>query len=253
MDPFFSGPTARIGESSGRIGRMVFDSCPGNDGRGPAFLRLLARLVTRARAVAIIKLRRGVFEVGESTGLWLIRHAAVDGPAGLIWGPDAPADLGDRASFDRLRAHLPEKAKVYASPARRTIDTARALMLDPVPMAELAEQDFGDWTGHRHDDLAAAGGKLYAEFWRDAARSTPPGGESFADQIVRVRRGLEQVDAGSAILVVHSGTVRAALAIALGIEPEAALRFVIDPLSLTRIDRLKGAWRVRGVNLTFRS
>jgi alpha-ribazole phosphatase len=52
--------------------------------------------------------------------------------------------------------------------------------------------------------------------------------------------------------VVHSGTIRAALGIALGIEPEAALRFVIDPLSLTRIDRLDGAWRVVCVNQTFR-
>ena len=254
MGPFFSGPTARIGESSGRNGRMVFGSRPGNDtGAGLLALARKARYACEGCCDHLLKLRRGVFEVDESTGLWLIRHAAVDGPAGLIWGPDAPACLGDRASFDLLRAHLPEKAKVYASPARRTIDTARALMLDPVPMAELAEQDFGEWTGHRHDDLAVASGKLYADFWHDAARSRPPGGESFADQIIRVRRGLEQVDAGSAILVVHSGTVRAALAIALDIEPEAALRFVIDPLSLTRIDRLKGTWRVTGVNLTFRS
>jgi alpha-ribazole phosphatase len=48
--------------------------------------------------------------------------------------------------------------------------------------------------------------------------------------------------------VVHSGTVRAALAIALDLPPVAALRFAIDPLSLTRIDRLAGGWRVIGVN-----
>jgi alpha-ribazole phosphatase len=42
--------------------------------------------------------------------------------------------------------------------------------------------------------------------------------------------------------------VRAALAIALGIVPESALRFKIDPLSLTRIDRVDGDWRVVCVN-----
>lgn len=189
--------------------------------------------------------------MGESNSLWLIRHAAVDGPAGTIWPADAPADLSDRASFDRLRTHLPGDAKAYASPAQRTIDTAKALMLDPVLMAEFAEQEFGQWTGRRHDDLVVTGGEGYAQFWRDPARSIPPGGESFADQIVRVRRGLDRIDRGSAVLVVHSGTVRAALSIALGIEPEAALRFVIDPLSLTRIDRLDGAWRVMGVNQKF--
>ena len=194
---------------------------------------------------------RGVFEVDESSSLWLIRHAAVDGPAGTIWAVDAPADLRDHGSFDRLRAHVPKAAKAYASPARRTLDTAKALMLDPVRMTEFAEQDFGEWTGHRHTDLAITGGEGYAQFWGDPARSIPPGGESFADQIIRVRRGLDRIDPGSAILVVHSGTIRAALGVALAIEPAAALRFVIDPLSLTRIDRLDGAWRVTGVNQRF--
>jgi alpha-ribazole phosphatase len=50
------------------------------------------------------------------------------------------------------------------------------------------------------------------------------------------------------VLVVHAGTVRAALAIALDLAPEPALRFVIDPLSLTRIDRIADSWRVVGVN-----
>ena len=50
------------------------------------------------------------------------------------------------------------------------------------------------------------------------------------------------------MLVVHSGTVRAVLAIALELAPDSALRFVIDPLSLTRIDRLDGGWRVVAVN-----
>ena len=186
-----------------------------------------------------------------STTFWLIRHAAVDGPPGTIWPADAPADLTDHAAIDRLRAHLPENARACASPAQRTIDTAKALRLDPALVAEFAEQDFGAWTGERHDELAATGGAAYAQFWKDPARSIPPGGESFEGQITRVRRGLDRIESDAAILVVHSGTVRAALCIALDIAPEAALRFVIDPLSLTRIDRLGGGWRVIGVNQRF--
>jgi alpha-ribazole phosphatase len=60
--------------------------------------------------------------------------------------------------------------------------------------------------------------------------------------------GLAGLPAGDAVLVVHSGTIRAALAIALDLSPDAALRFVIDPLSLTRIDRLENGWRVVAVN-----
>jgi hypothetical protein len=33
-----------------------------------------------------------------------------------------------------------------------------------------------------------------------------------------------------------------------GFAPEAALRFIIDPISLARIDRLEGGWRVAAVN-----
>ena len=194
----------------------------------------------------------GIFGMRGDANFWLVRHAAVDGPAGTIWPPGASADLRDGGSFDRLRAHLPKEAKAYASPAQRTIDTAKALQLDPHLMPEFAEQDFGEWTGRRHDDLAATGGEAYAQFWGDPARSIPPGGESFADQLVRVRRGVDRIKTGAAILVVHSGTIRAALCIALDIKPEAALRFVIDPLSLTRIDRLDDGWRVKSVNQTFR-
>ena len=80
------------------------------------------------------------------------------------------------------------------------------------------------------------------------AGNAPPGGESFVDQISRTVAGLAALPSGDAVLVVHSGTIRAVLAIALDLAPDAALRFVIDPLSLTRIDRLERGWRVGAVN-----
>lgn len=182
------------------------------------------------------------------TFLWLIRHAPVAGVAGTIHAADAPADLGDRTRLLALRSALPEAAASYASPARRTVETARALGLAPVLADEFNEQNFGDWTGRRHDELAATNGETYAQFWNDPAHARTPGGESFADQVARVRRGLSQIGTGTATLVVHSGTIRAALCIALDLTPSAALRFVIDPLSLTRIDRLATGWRVVSVN-----
>ena len=183
-----------------------------------------------------------------NTFLWLIRHAPVDGLAGTIHASDAPADLGDHVRLEALRRHLPRDAASYASPARRTVETARALGLDPELVVEFGEQDFGAWTGRRHDELAASGGDAYAQFWNDPAHARPPGGESFEDQVARVRLGLARVSSGRATLVVHSGTIRAALCIALDLAPQAALRFVIDPLSVTRIDRLATGWRVVSVN-----
>jgi alpha-ribazole phosphatase len=182
------------------------------------------------------------------TFLWLIRHAPVDGVAGTIHADDAPADLRDHAQLEALRARLPRDAASYASPARRTVETAGALGLEPELVAEFGEQNFGAWTGRRHDELASSCDEAYARFWSDPAHGRPPEGESFEDQVARVRQGLAQIGAGAATLVVHSGTIRAALCIALDLTPQAALRFVIDPLSLTRIDRLATGWRVVSVN-----
>ena len=180
--------------------------------------------------------------------LWLIRHAPVAGPKGVIHGYEAPADISDTAAFDALRAKLPDRAVAFASPAIRTMTTAAALGLQPIAEPNFSEQDFGRWTGRCHDDLARELGDAYHEFWQAPGRSRPPGGESFAEQIARVREAFAKLSAGDVILVVHSGTVRAALAIALELEPDLALRFSIDPLSLTRIDRVADGWRVAGVN-----
>ncbi|WP_426439239.1 histidine phosphatase family protein [Bradyrhizobium genosp. P] len=182
------------------------------------------------------------------THLWLIRHAPVDGPRGVIHAPDAPADLGDAATFAALRARLPADTLAVCSPARRTRETAVQLGLEATEDAAFREQDFGDWTGRRHSELEAELGAAYRDFWRSPGNNRPPGGESFADQIARASAGLARLPDGNAVLVVHSGTIRAILAIALDLSPGTALRFVIDPLSLTRIDRLQNAWRVVAVN-----
>src|SRR6202171_247134 len=178
--------------------------------------------------------------------IWLIRHAPVDGPRGVIHGPDAPADVSDAAAFAALRTRLPKNAVAVCSPARRTWETAAALGLDPIREPDFGEQDFGAWTGRRHHDLVTELGAAYQDFWKSPASNRPPSGESFVDQISRVRAGLAALPPGDVVLVAHSGTIRAVLAIALDLAPDGALRFVIDPLSLTRIDRLDGGWRGGG-------
>lgn len=186
--------------------------------------------------------------MSDDLRLWLIRHAPVAGPKGVIHALDAPADTSDVATLAALRAKLPDRAVAFASPSGRTLATAVALGLRPVAAPDFSEQDFGDWTGRRHDDLAREPGEAYREFWRAPGNNRPPGGESFAEQIARVRDGLAKLTAGDVVLVVHSGTIRAALAVALELTPEQALRFAVEPLSLTRIDRVAGGWRVVGVN-----
>jgi alpha-ribazole phosphatase len=112
--------------------------------------------------------------LSAETNLWLIRHAPVDGPRGVIHGPDAPANLADAAAFAALKAGLPANAFAVCSPARRTRETAHALGLDAVEQPDFREQDFGAWTGRRHDDLAAELGAAYREFWNCRAVTGRP-------------------------------------------------------------------------------
>jgi alpha-ribazole phosphatase len=186
--------------------------------------------------------------VSRQTQLWLIRHAPVDRPRGIIHGVEAPADVSDVAALSRLQARLPNPHVAISSPARRARDTAAALGLVAVSDASFSEQDFGSWTGRSHEEIRRDSGSAYDAFWRAGATNRPPGGESFVEQIARVRIAIAALPAGDVILVAHAGTIRAALALALEISPDNALRFVIDPLSLTRLDRLDNAWRVAAVN-----
>ena len=123
---------------------------------------------------------------------------------------------------------------------------------------DLDEQDFGAWQGLTWNEVATERGGLAHKYWVAPAHVTPPEGESFVDVIERVTaavtRRTTQHAGSDVVAVAHGGSIRAALALALGLDPERALAFSIDNLSITRIDHVEGparggAWRVAAVNL----
>lgn len=193
---------------------------------------------------------RGISTVSAELGteLMLIRHAPVQGDGRVYGRRDLPADCSDTAAIAALRAALPAPDGIIHSPALRCLQTVEALWPGQAAMPEpaLREQDFGAWEGMPHADLPDLG-----PLAGDAlAAHRPPGGESFSDLCDRVTPALSALAArgGRVAVVAHAGTIRAALALALGTVP-AALRFEIAPLSLTSIAALPGgAYAVRGVN-----
>src|SRR5258707_12778297 len=121
--------------------------------------------------------------MGNQTKLWFIRHAPVDGPRGIVHSPDAPAELSDAAAFTALKAKLPANAFAVCSPARRTWETALALGLDPLKEAAFREQDFGAWSGRRHNYLMDEPVVAYRDFWNSPVCNRSPVGASLYDQI----------------------------------------------------------------------
>lgn len=179
--------------------------------------------------------------------LLLIRHAPALNEGRLAGRRDVPADVTDEAALAALRACAGQVERVIASPALRCLQTAITLWPDAEPQQDprLWEQDFGTWEGLPFTDIPDHG-PLPPE---QLALLAPPEGESFADLCARVAPALEQIAKlpGRSAIVAHAGTIRAALAMALGtIGP--ALAFSIDPLSITRLIPCGAQWAITGVN-----
>ena len=170
--------------------------------------------------------------------LLILRHAPLARP-GLAGRRDLPADCSDHAALQWARAVLRGADLYWSSPALRCRQTCKALGLTPEFHPDLWEQDFGSWEepGAQIPDL----GPLPPA---ELARQRPPGGESFLDMAARVQPLIERA-AGTVGIIAHAGTVRAALALAVG---PVALSFSVAPLSLTILSRSAAGWAVEAVN-----
>ncbi len=180
----------------------------------------------------------------DETQIWLIRHAPARHEGRLAGRRDVDADPLPPAIARALRDAV-GAARIWASPARRCVQTARAIWPEFVPETDprLWEQDFGAWEGLPFANLPDIGPLSAA----DLAHHAPPGGESFANICARVGAALDDLPAGAHVIVAHAGTVRAALAVAMGSVP-GALAFEIAPLSLSRITRTSAGWSIGFVN-----
>ena len=200
------------------------------------------------------------------TRLHIIRHAPVRQADGRIYGAtDKSADTSNTAAFTSLARRLPAHAVAVVTHLMRTQQTMAAIraagldLPEPLVEARLGEQDFGGWVGLTHDEVRRRYGNAYDRFWVAPASEKPPDGESFLELAKRVHECLNELSdrfAGHDIVcVAHGGSVRAALALALGVEPAIALRFSVGTLSTTLLDRLHpepgfaGGWRIRGTNI----
>ena len=214
-----------------------------------------------------------------TTRWWWVRHAPVVNARQELYGhKDLDCHLSDEDTLALLADWLPHDAVWVTSHLKRAIATANAVrdrmasqksaFLDPIIEPAFAEQHFGDWEGMSFEELRDSLGDSFKAFWKAPATVAAPSGESFVDVIKRVGEGVARITTAHAgrdiISVAHSGSIRAALAHALRLEPDSALTFRIDNLSLTVIEHVqpisaepeRGArttWRVASVNASRRN
>lgn len=200
----------------------------------------------------------------DPTRLFLVRHALVAPAArAMLYGAldVALCDLALReevALYRWLAFRLPQPAHWVVSSLSRTRGTAAAIFAAGYPQAplaeepDLAEQHLGEWQGISHEALTERLRHKPHPFWPHAAEEKPPGGESFAEVQARVAPVLERLAAQHAgddvVIVAHGGSIRAALAHALGLTAHQALVFSVRNLGLTRLEKHGADWRVATVN-----
>jgi broad specificity phosphatase PhoE len=202
----------------------------------------------------------------DVTRWWWIRHAPVpDG--GRIYGQsDLDCDCTAEHIFKALAHELPTDAVWLTSNLARTRQTAAAIMAaadgrlgraKPIAIPAFAEQHLGEWQGLERKPFYAERKVGTHTLWFAPANERAPGGESFVDLIERVRAPIERFTAEhrgrDIVAVTHGGTIRAALTVALRLDPQTALSFVVENCSLTRLDFIDppggpGLWRVGAIN-----
>jgi alpha-ribazole phosphatase len=197
-----------------------------------------------------------------TTRWWWIRHAPVRNDGGNIYGQkDLACDTSDRDVFEAVAKILPRSAVWYSSNLMRTHQTAEAIWAAGFPKpatmtweADLAEQNLGQWQGMNRAAFVAS--RPPGSSWFADINEPAPGGESFMDLYDRTCRTIARINGEQAgqdvIAVAHGGTIKAALGLALGGQPEKGLSFDIDNCSVTRLDHFESAervvWRLPMVN-----
>ena len=125
------------------------------------------------------------------------------------------AELAERAAAHGFCA-------LWASPLRRARETvdivAQRIDLGPREDPRLMETNAGEWTDRSFAEVQAQAPALFAAFVAGDPDFAFPGGESFAQQEVRVAAALDEIERGDlpALVVCHGMVIRAALSARLG-------------------------------------
>ncbi|MDI9409197.1 MAG: histidine phosphatase family protein [Candidatus Pacebacteria bacterium] len=167
--------------------------------------------------------------IPDATKWFFIRHGKLDIAEGVIPPPEARLvglTIEQRTSLrDKIHALIPDydSALWLCSTLPRSWES-RLILGAPTPrqLSDFNEQDFGDWHGRSHNDIARTNPAASKDFWRDPVNGVPPGGESFAAMVQRVQQRIiflnkQNLGYKSIIMIGHSGTIRAAVALSQGL------------------------------------
>jgi broad specificity phosphatase PhoE len=157
----------------------------------------------------------------SATRIYLARHGQTAYNLEGRFQGQLPVSLDDtgRAQAAELAemAAAHEFTTLWCSPLLRARETADAVAarigLEPREDPRLMETDAGDWTDRTFADVQAEAPNAFAAFAGGEPDFAFPGGESFAQQGIRVAAALADIERGTlpALVVCHGGVIRIAI------------------------------------------
>jgi broad specificity phosphatase PhoE len=194
----------------------------------------------------------------STTRIVLCRHGETEASArGRFCGAlDVGLSPVGRKEAALLAAGAGVASALYASPARRALETARPIGervgLEPIIEPRIRELDFGEVDGVPYEQVAALRPELYDEWLRAPTRVRFPGGECYADLRGRAVEAVSEVisrhEGETVLIVTHAGVIRALLAVWLLLADEAVFRIDQRYGSVNVVDWLDGTPVVRLLN-----
>jgi len=165
--------------------------------------------------------------------LHFVRHGKAQDMDGFCIGHTdrALTDQGrDEIESLARRLDVQDIACISSDLVRASASAERLTMGHVTTEPRLREMHFGTWEGRTWAELEATDGPGVQEWMADWTNVRAPGGESFADVIVRVRSWLDSLarDDTRLLVVAHAGSIRAAAVVLLDLPPARSFLLQID-------------------------
>ena len=146
--------------------------------------------------------------------VWSLRHPAVDRQGRCIGQTTIDPIDPVAASVEVVAAKAPfVPERLFSSDLPRCAQLAKGLAahwkIELEITSALREMHFGEWEGHRYDEIDATDGLRWRAWCEDWRHATPPGGESVDELVNRVSTWLaSRTPTSSDLLVTHAGVIR---------------------------------------------
>ena len=193
--------------------------------------------------------------------LLLIRHGESEANAkGILAGRLSGVALSpqgkSQASILNRAINKLSRPCLYSSPIQRCLETARLAVAsssyDEILIDDnLAEVDYGDWSGKKLEDLEKLEEWSYLQ--KSADSFSFPGGESFKEVNTRLERYLEGLlqrhkENASVVAFSHADIIKVLVTKALAVSISKIQRIRIDPASITEFELSTEGLSIERVN-----